>query len=205
MKRSCMILAIVLFATTAFADTVNEPVTNTNFEKTFGSEPVLKLFGVAPRIKNVLGVYGAKVYGAGLYVDEEALLVATGGDKKNKIRIAAALMSMSGERAIVLKFVRDLEKKVMADAFKEGIEKSISINDPKIAADAKKFLAAFTAIKNGDWATMKFSGKSVTLYGNDDKLVSVENRSLSRALMQTFVGTNPVDEKVKKGLLKGLE
>lgn len=204
-----MTAVVVLLALSALTlgadDMVVEKETNTSFAMTLGEDPTLELLGVAPRIKNILGVYGAKVYGIGMYVDPKALDIAIGDRKKSPTLIAAAVRAMSGDRAFVLKFVRDLEKQVMVDAFKEAIEISLPVDDPKIADDAKTFLAAFRDIKNGDVATMYFSGNKAMLFGNDEKLVEVENRTLSRALISAFIGINPVDERVKRELLAGIK
>jgi hypothetical protein len=201
-----LLLALAAVAANAWAqETVVEPVTETAFDKTMGTDPVLELFGVAPRVKNILGVYGAKVYGVGLYVNKEAITAALGDREPTKIRIAATIMATHSDKVLVLKFVRDLERKQIADAFREGIEKTIEIDDPRIAEDAQKVLASFTDAKNGDYATMYFTdGATVTISGNDEQLVQVENRILARALMGIYVGPDPVDASLKDKLLEGL-
>ena len=202
MKLSALVLLALMPVLPALEeDVVVEKSTKTSFKKSIGDNPKLNLMGVAPRIKNVLGVYGAKVYGVGLYADPEAIETALGGGNPSKIRLAAAIIATSGRRALVLKFVRDLKKDVMENAFKEAIERTIPINDPKIADDAKRFLAAFVDITKGDEAMMYFQGNKITLYGNGLAAVTVENRSLARALLASYVGINPIDDKIKNALL----
>jgi hypothetical protein len=208
MKQGLCVLAVfILLAPAVVAqDTVTEKVTNTAFDKTMGENPTLKLYGIAPRIKNILGVYDAKVYGVGMYADPQAIEAALGGSELTPIRLAAAMMASSGHRAIVLKFVRDLERQIMADAFEEGIELTIPIDDPRIADDAQTLLAAFTDIKNGDVATLYFAGSEVILRGSQNEvLAQVDNRLLGRALIAAYVGTEPVDKKVKASLLEGIK
>lgn len=196
-----ILIMFSLLMPSAMQDTVVEKSTNTTFKTTMGENPTLKLMGVAPRIKNVLGVYGAKVYGLALYADPEAINIALGEGEASKVRLAAAVTMTSGHRALVLKFVRDLTKDVMEKAFKEAIERTLPIDDPKIADDAKKYLAAFVDIKNGDEAMMYFEGSKITLFGNGTPLVSVDNKTLARALLASYIGTNPIEEKIKTALL----
>jgi hypothetical protein len=201
--KIALIAAIIvgLFIPAMAADTVTEKTTNTTFDKT---KDGMELLGVAPRLKNILGIK-VKVYGVGLYADKAAMDAKIGTMTRNTTIFAAALKSMSGKRAIVMKFVRDLDNSVMSGAFTEGIEMSMPIDDPRIAEDAKVFLAAFVPIKSGDTATLVFEGDRLSLYDMEKELVSVENRDLSRAIMSTYIGSNPVDPSVKKNLLKDIK
>lgn len=196
-----MFTAVLLCAALALAspaaDTVTEESTGTVFTKTLGTDPQLSLLGVAPRTK-----WFFKVYGVGLYADPVAIKAALGGGEANEIRMAAAVLASSGHRAIVLKFVRDLEKAKIVEAFKEGIEKTMKLDDPRIAADAKALLGAFTDVKNGEEATLYFEGSVVSLIGRGTTLATVDNRSLARALLAIYIGSDPIDPEIKKNLLK---
>jgi hypothetical protein len=199
MKRSFLLLAILLLvAITAMADdTVTEKETNTKFEKKIGESKELSLMGVAPRTK-----WFFKVYGVGLYADPVMINAVLGDGPTNEVRLAAAVMATSGKRALVLKFVRDLDQGKMVGAFKEGIERTIKLDNPKIKDDAAKLLAAFTPVKNGDVATLMFEGNKVSLLANGKSKVTVDNRTLSRALLAIYIGSNPIDAGIKSKLLK---
>lgn len=199
MKRSFLVLVLILLAVsiTLADDTIVEKETNTTFEKKIGADPQLSLMGVAPRTK-----WFFKVYGVGLYADPVMINAALGDGPSNEVRLAAAVIASSGSRAIVLKFVRDLDKGKMVEAFKEGIERTIKINDPKIKDDAAKFLAAFTPVKNGDVATLMFQGNKASLLANGTNIVTIENRTLVRALLAIYIGSNPIDAGIKSNLLK---
>lgn len=199
MKRSFMLLALILLAASAVMadDTVTEKETNTTFDKKMGDDVVLSLMGVAPRTK-----WFFKVYGVGLYADPVMIGAALGDGPVNEVRLAAAVMASSGTRALVLKFVRDLDKGKMVGAFKEGIEKTVKLSNPKIKDDAAKFLAAFTPVKNGDVATLLFKGDEASLLANGKSVVTVKNRTLVRALLAIYIGSNPIDAGIKSKLLK---
>jgi hypothetical protein len=179
-------------------DTVNEPVTQTTFDKTWGDPPV-QLYGVAPRKKVFF-----KVYGVGLYADRTAVdakLVELGGGT-SKDKLAQAIIASDGRRVIVLKFVRDLSKSRIQGAFREGIEKTIRLSDTRIADDAKVFLDAMRDIKKGDVAEMVLEGDgSTTLIGNSETLVSVNNRTLGDALLAIYIGSDPIAKDIKEKLL----
>lgn len=177
-------------------DSVTEKETNTTFSATYGENPTLHLMGVAPRTKWMF-----KVYGVGLYADPEAIDALLGDKKANKIMLGAVVRAMSGHRALVLKFVRDIDKGKMSGAFTEAIEKTMPIDDPSIADDASKLLDAFVDVKNGDEAVMYFAGDTIRLLGNGDELLTLENRDLARALLAAYIGSNPIDDNIKEKLL----
>lgn len=198
MKKILGVLCL-LFCATLFLnaqDTVTEPETNTSFAATFGDSPSLNLMGVAPRTKWMF-----KVYGVGLYADPTAVNAVLGNREATDVLLGAAIRAMSGDRALVLKFVRDIGKDQMAGAFTEAIELTMPVDDERIAVDAKQLLDAFVDIKNGDEAVMYFSGDTITLSGNGKELVSLKNRLLGRALLSAYVGSSPIDENIKKKLL----
>lgn len=194
---SAVMLVAALAVIMPAEDTVKEESTGTVFTKTLGTDPQLSLLGVAPRTK-----WFFKVYGVGLYADPVAIKAALGDGEANEVRLAAAVLASSGHRAIVLKFVRDLEKAKLFEAFKEGIEKTMPMDDPRIAADAKTILGAFTDVKNGEEATLYFNGSQISLVGRGTTLATVDNRSLARALLAIYVGSDPIDPEIKKNLLK---
>jgi len=166
---------------------VTEPETNTSFEATMGDSPQLNLMGVAPRTKWMF-----KVYGVGLYADPNAVNAVIGNREATQVLLGAAIRAMSGDRALVLKFVRDIDKGKMSGAFTEAIEMTMPIDDERIAKDAQTLLDSFVDIKNGDKAVMYFSGDTITVYGNDDELVKLENRLLARALLARFAACGDV-------------
>lgn len=198
MKKTLLALCILfcMAASVPAQETVTEPATETEFATTMGSEPELALLGVAPRTKWMF-----KVYGVGLYADPAAIKAVLGDRELSPVMLGAAVRAMSGHRALVLKFVRDIDKGKMVGAFTEAIEKTIPIDDPRIAEDAEKLLDAFVDVKQGDVATMYFAGDEIRLFGNDEEVMRLENRTLARALLAAFIGSNPIDEGIKEKLL----
>lgn len=198
MKKAVLLFCLI-FSFAAFAgaqDEVTEPETNTTFSKIMGEEPELSLFGVAPRTK-----WFFKVYGVGLYADANAVKAVMGDREANEIVLGAAVRAMSGHRALVLKFVRDIDKGKMVGAFTEAIEKTMPISDERIAEDAQTLLDAFIDVKEGDEAVMYFAGDSIRLLGNGDELALLENRYLARALLSAYIGSDPIDTNIKQKLL----
>lgn len=193
--------AIILFGLTLLMPVIDDNVvveeaTKTTFTRTMGQDPEMTLLGVAPRTK-----WFFKVYGVGLYADVAPLKILLGDGEVTEPRLSAAVTASPGHRALVLKFVRDIEKQKISDAFKEGIAKTVRLDDKRIASDAEKLLNAFRDIKNGDVAILHFNGSHITLIGNDEELVSMDNRVLTRALLAIYIGLDPIDKEIKRKLL----
>ena len=198
-KFAFLAIAIALLAPLPEEDTVLEPVTQTTFTKTWGEDPVLKLYGVSDR-KRVF----FKVYGIGLYAEEAAvnakLKEMGGGDSKDKL--AEAIINCDGRRVIVLKFVRDVEKSRIQGAFRDGIELSMRVTDERIAEDAEALLGAMRDIKNGEYAELVMDGDgTVKLLGNGEELLVLNNRILGDALIKIYIGQNPLHKNIKAKLL----
>ena len=198
-KFAVLAVAVALIVPLHDDDTVVEPVTKTTFTKTWGEDPVLKLYGVADR-KRVF----FKVYGVGLYAEEEAVNAKLeemgGGDSKDKL--AEAIVACDGRKVIVLKFVRDIERSRIQGAFRDGIELSMRVTDERIAEDAEALLGAMRDIKNGEYAELVLDGDgTVKLLGNGEELLVLNNRMLGDALLKIYIGEKPLHKNIKAKLL----
>jgi len=201
MMRIVAVATALALALPALAqdDMVTEPVTKTKFSRTWGENPPLKLYGVSDRKRIFF-----KVYGIGLYADEEAVNAKLeemgGGDSKDKI--AEAIIASNGCRVLVLKFVRDVSRSRIQGAFRDGIELSIRLTDERIAEDAKALLDAMRDIKKGEVAELVLDADgTVKLIGNGEELLSLNNRTLGDALVKIYIGKKPLHKNIKAKLL----
>jgi hypothetical protein len=179
-------------------DIVIEEATKTEFTRTLGENPTIELLGLAHRSR-----YFVKVYGIALYAEREPLMQALGEGEADEDAKAEAVLASTGRRALVMKFVRDVGADKIRDAFRDGIELTIKIDDPLIAEDAVAFLEKVSDVKKGDTAEILIEGDgTTTLLGNGEELIKVCNPHLAKAILATHLGQNPVDKNIKKNLLK---
>ncbi len=200
MKTLALLAALAAFGLPLQdVDEATEPATGVAFATSVGESQEMRLLGVAARTRWMF-----KIYAIGLYAEVDPLRELLGEGPVNDQRLSAAVIASRGQRALVLKFVRNLTAEQFQGAFSEGIERTIAINDERIAADAATFLDAITDIANGDVAVLWFGGEGeITLNVNDEEeaRMQVTNRTLARAILSIYLGLDPVDERLKRNLM----
>ena len=178
MKRFLFLAALV--AAPVFAaelEGVTSPDTVTVEGKT------LKLNGMGLRMKFVF-----KVYVASLYVESTSTN-------------AADLIKADGVRRVELKMLRDLEKKAVVDAINEGFEKNSGAGLPALKERLAKFTEKITDIKKGSSLIIQYvPGKGTVVEGGKDTYVA-EGKDFADALFSVWLGSKPVDDGLKKGML----
>jgi Chalcone isomerase-like len=132
-----------------------------------------------------------KVYVAGLY------LAAKSQDSE-------AIIKSDGPKRIVLHFVRNVSQKQIADAFSDDFRN----NTPDLAwtmkPDIDRLLAAMEAVKEGDEMTFTYlpaTGTSFRVHGHDK--LTVPGAAFQQMLFSVWLGPNPPNAALKKGLLGG--
>jgi hypothetical protein len=145
----------------------------------------LKLNGMGLRKKAFF-----KVYVAGLYLE------AANGDPDK-------IIATDGVRRVDMSMLRDLEKGKIITAIKEGIEN----NSPKEKAAAvkdrlDKFAGAIPDLKEGQTLSITYvPGKGTTVKGAGGSEMTVEGKDFADAVFLVWLGKDPVDGDLKKGML----
>jgi hypothetical protein len=148
----------------------------------------LQLNGAGVRVKNILFV-GVNVYVAGLYLE-------TPSNDPERI------LSGDGLRRVSMTMVRDLDRKSLVEAVREGFEKNSRADMPKLKARLDRFLGAIkNDFKKGDSFVIDYvPGKGTFVAGAGEKIV-IEGKDFADALFSLWLGPRPVDENLKKALL----
>lgn len=149
----------------------------------------LNLTGVGLRTK-----FGFGIYAIGSYLQDGA-----------SVKTAQELMTTDAVRALHLIMERDVEPRDFVDAFKTAIAK----NHPP-----DKFQDEFTQLmkavgdqplKKGDQIVLvatAATGVRIMIVGKVD--VTFKNAAFTEALWEVYLGSKPLDEKIKKGLIEML-
>jgi hypothetical protein len=136
-----------------------------------------------------------KVYVGALYL----------GEKKSTV---AAVLADAGAKRVTLHMLRELSGEKLLEAFDKGMTAN---NTPAelAALDARirEFSAIFRTVdevKKGDVITLDyFPGEGTRIGINGSEKGRVADAEFNRALLRVWLGDEPVDESLKKGLLGG--
>ena len=146
----------------------------------------LKLNGAGLRTKVVF-----KVYVAGLYVETLS-------------KDAAALIAADEVKSMRLAILRSLKGSQVSEAIEEGFEKNSKAQMPALKARLAKLSSLIPNVEKGDdilltWVPGK--GTVVSVKGAEKGII--EGKDFADALFSVWLGKNPVQEDLKKALLRG--
>jgi hypothetical protein len=145
----------------------------------------LALNGLGLRKKTVF-----KVYVGGLYLESPS---------KNPDAILAADQA----RAIRMRFLRDLTKAQLVEAFQEGFDANAKDKAGQAASFAK-MLALVPDVKEADTMTFTYvPGKGTSLDLGDKVLGTFEGKGFADAVFAIWLGPTPPSADLKTGMLGG--
>jgi Chalcone isomerase-like len=146
----------------------------------------LKLNGMGLRKKVVF-----KVYVAGLYLETPS-------------KDAAAIISADQIKRMQLSVLRSLKASQVTEAISEGFEKNSKAQMGALKDRLSKFNAMFADVVEGDQILMTYvPGKGTLVSVKGAEKGAVEGKDFADALFSVWLGPNPVQEDLKKALLRG--
>lgn len=177
---ACALLLMALALSAAEIAGVRMPDSTTVEGKT------LKLNGAGLRKKMMF-----KVYVAGLYLE----------NKSN-----APLMVITSEQVkqMQLHVLRSLKAKQVTEAIEEGFQRNSESDLPKLKPRLERFDALFSDVKEGDVILLTYvPGKGTIVSIKDAEKGTIEGKDFADALFSVWLGRNPVQEDLKRDLLRG--
>ena len=155
---------------------------------TIGSAKVV-LNGMGVRVKKIAFI-GIKVYVAGLYLPTKA-------------SDAGQIISADEPKQIVMHFLyKNVETKKLVEGWNEGFEKNSPSQMAALKARIDTFNGYWSDMKTGDEAVLAYEpgvGTKVTIKGKE--MGVIEGKDFAEALFAIWLGPNPPNEDLKKGLL----
>lgn len=146
----------------------------------------LKLQGMGLRTKAMF-----KVYVAGLYLE-------TPSNDPDKI------IASDSVRRVEMTMMRDLGKEKIVSAIAEGIEKNSKDKMGALKERLDRFSGAIPDLKEGQTLSITYvPGKGTSVQGAGGGEMTVEGRDFADAIFLVWLGKNPVDDDLKKGMLGG--
>ena len=143
----------------------------------------LALNGLGLRKKTVF-----KVYVGGLYLESPS-------------KDAAAILAADQGKSIRMRFLRDLTKAQLVEAFQEGFDAKDKAGQ---SAAFAKMLALVPDVKeNGTMTFTYVPGKGTTLDVDDKALGTFEGKGFADAVFSIWLGATPPSAELKTGMLGG--
>lgn len=144
----------------------------------------LALNGMGMRKKFVF-----KVYVAGLYLEE-------------KSKDAKTVISKDQVRQVHIKMLRSLDKKTMTEAIESGFTANNKDKMPVLRERLDKLLKDIVDLKEKDDVMITYQpGKGTALSVGSKQGAVVEGKDFADAMFAVWLGSSPVDETLKRGML----
>jgi len=173
--------AAMLWSSVAFAATL-AGVTMPNKAKVDGQELVLNGLGLREK-------FMFDVYVGGLYLP-------------SKSKNAKSIISDNVHKRVVMHFVRDVDKDKLAETLDESLAKAKGVTK----AQRAKMRSWMQDVSEGDQIVIDYvPGKGTSFVfkhkGKSKHKGTIEGEPFMRGIMSIYVGPNPADEQLKKGML----
>ncbi|HET6923095.1 MAG TPA: chalcone isomerase family protein [Anaeromyxobacteraceae bacterium] len=183
MTRSAAALAALLASSTASA----REVSGVKVPDTVESGGVtLKLNGAGIRTRTFLKV---KVYLGALYLPVPA-------------SDPAAILAAGAPWVVRMHFLRDVDRKSMLDAYREGFEKNSREKLPEILPLFDRVAPAIADVKEGQVMVVSYRpGAGTTVGVEGGPQATVEGKVLADGLLGNWLGKEPADSDLKEAML----
>jgi hypothetical protein len=146
----------------------------------------LHLNGMGLRTKVVF-----KVYVAGLYLEVPS-------------KDSAAVIAADEVKSMRLAILRSLKGSQVTEAIEEGFEKNSKAQLSALKPRLAKFAAMIPNVEKGDDILLTYApGKGTVVTVKGVEKGTIEGKDFADALFSVWLGANPVQEDLKKDLLKG--
>jgi hypothetical protein len=129
------------------------------------------------------------VYVAGLYLE-------------NKSRNADKILSSEQKKHLVLRFVREVDRSDVTEAFEESFSTMGKMSS--LGSKIRKLNSWMTSMNEGDVMAFTYEpGKGLTVGVKGRKRGVIEGADFARAFFAIWLGSNPPNSGLKRGLLGG--
>lgn len=129
------------------------------------------------------------VYVAGLYLE-------------SKSADAKSILGASGPKQLRMRFVRNLTRDEIVKAWREGVTKNASDQEPLVRDRFETLYAAMTDVAKGDEMILtEGADDSVAVSLGGKEIVRLKGRDFAKVLWSIWLGPHPPNPELKDGLL----
>ncbi len=129
-----------------------------------------------------------KVYAGGLY------LAAASGD-------AEAIVAADAPKRVRMVFLRDVDRKSILGAFREGFEKNSAAEASTLIPKLDLLAPAIGDVKSGGEITVSYLPGQGTVVVGPAGSATIEGKPFADALFRNWLGPRPADDDLKKAML----
>lgn len=133
-------------------------------------------------------IFKIKAYAGALYLEK-------------KSSEADSIAKAQDNKTIVMHFLRDVDKGKIKDTYMEGFGKNCETNCEALKPVMEQMVGSLSDMKKTDVLKFEFSSKKVTAYQNGVQKFQTEASDFAEAILKLYLGKNPPNESLKKGLL----
>lgn len=166
-----------------------------SFALTIENQEIPESFMVAGKtlVLNGYGIRKATVFKVKVYVGVLYL------EKKNENPLK--IVDSAEQKSIRLVFVRDLDAEKVRGAFTESLERSLGKDKEKYKDKIEDFSKSFSAVKKGEQIEFMFRGSTSKIVMKGEETKTFDDEVMTKAIQNIWLGSEPVDEKLKAGML----
>jgi hypothetical protein len=136
-------------------------------------------------------IFDVNVYVAGLYVEHPS-------------SDPAKLLAADEPKMLVLKFVRDVDRSDITDAWSSGFRKNATTSHDTLAPMIDQLNSWMPELEDGDMLTFAYMpGEGVTVSVNGVRKGRIAHDEFARSLYSIWLGPKPPGKALKRGLLGG--
>ncbi|MCA1582312.1 MAG: chalcone isomerase family protein [Acidobacteria bacterium] len=187
MKYRSSMFALLIVAAASIATAAAPAAAGVTMPDTVTVEgKTLKLNGMGLRTKVVF-----KVYVAGLYLETPS-------------KDAAAILAADEVKSMRLAVLRSLKGSQVMEAIEEGFEKNSKAQMPALKPKLDRLGKIVPNVEKGDDIVLTYvPGKGTVVTAKGAEKGVIEGKDFADALFSVWLGANPIQEDLKKELLKG--
>jgi hypothetical protein len=187
MKHLLTLLFALSFLVPTFAQDVTEPKSGTKFTVKDGDTALL---GVGLRTKTFAKV---KVYAIGLYVADAEIAGPLKG-KAGTPELYRQIVAGDFKKKVVMKFVRNVSKDQIQEAFRDSLKGS--------GGKAEEWIAYFNDVHSGQECVIGWTpgvGLETRVVGSDKP--AINDKGLASAIFAIWLGEKPIQDDLKRDLV----
>ncbi len=119
---------------------------------------------------------------------------------------AEAVLAMAGPKRVMMHFLYDeIEREQLVEAWNDGFRSNLSDRERAgLGNELEQFNALFETVHEGDRVVLDYvPGEGTHVSLNGERQGTVEGEEFARAWLRIFIGDEPEDSSLKRGMLGG--
>ena len=131
----------------------------------------------------------------------DALAIGTALYLEKKSDKGPDILNTDTPKQIRIKFLREIDVSDLKKVWEKSLKNNCPPDCEKVESFTKQFLDALTKIFEGDVGFYNFMDDAAEVIFGEKSQIKIKSKEFSKLLLKTWIGDNPPNESLKKGLL----